>query len=284
MMVAWMQAKDAYPIQQGCELMDLSRSTYYYQSHGPDESELIADVEEVLGQNVKCGTRRVCRELRRPPYNYRINRKRIQRIMRQKGWLRVVKSQKRHTTNSEHAYKRYPNLVKELEITHPDQVYASDITYIRLGHGFVYLAVVMDIYTRSIRGWCLSKRSDQSLSLSALEMALQDHVPEIHHSDQGVQYAANTYTDLLTAHKVQISMSAAGSPQENGYVERFMRTIKEEEVELSEYRDFSDARKQIGHFIEDVYNQKRIHSSLGYLTPAEFEADWNVKLSKVRTP
>jgi transposase InsO family protein len=284
MMVAWMQAKDAYPIQQGCELMDLSRSTYYYQSHGPDESELIADVEEVLGQNVKRGTRRVCRELRRPPYNYRINRKRIQRIMRQKGWLRVVKSQKRHTTNSEHAYKRYPNLVKELEITHPDQVYASDITYIRLGHGFVYLAVVMDIYTRSIRGWCLSKRSDQSLSLSALEMALQDHVPEIHHSDQGVQYAANTYTDLLTAHKVQISMSAAGSPQENGYVERFMRTIKEEEVELSEYRDFSDARKQIGHFIEDVYNQKRIHSSLGYLTPAEFEADWNAKLSKVSTP
>lgn len=279
-----MHDENDYPIQQGCELIGLAPSTYYYQSQKPDESPLIADVEEVIAENVKCGTRRVCQELRRPQYGYCVNRKRIQRIMRQKGWLRVVKRQKYHTTDSDHPYKGYPNQIKKLEITRPDQVYASDITYIRLGQRFVYLAVVMDIYTRSIRGWCLSKRLDQDLSLTALDMALQDHVPEIHHSDQGVQYAAHKYIDRLIAHKIQISMSAAGRPQENGYVERWMRTLKEEEVDLSEYQDISDARQQIGDFIEDVYNQKRIHSSLGYLTPSEFEVAWLEKQSRVSTP
>lgn len=158
---------------------------------------------------------------------------------------RVVKLQKRHATNSEHAYNRYSNLVKKLEINHLDQVWASDITCIRLDQGFVCLTIMMGVYTRSICGWCLSKRLDQGLSLRALEMTLLDYVPEIQQSDQVVQYATNTYTVLLTA----ISMSAAGRSQENGYMERFMRAIKEEEVELSEYWDIFDAQKQISHFI-----------------------------------
>ena len=283
-MVSRLHEENDLSIKQGCELMRLSSSTYYYESQKSDEREIIADIKEVISENVKRGTRRVCEELQRPLYEYCVNRKRIQRIMRQEGLLRVIKRRKCETTNSNHAYKRYPNLAKKLEITRPDQVYASDITYIHLGRGFVYLAVVMDIYTRAIRGWCLSKRLDQSLSLRALEMALQDHVPEIHHSDQGVQYAAHAYTELLKTHQVQISMSAAGRPQENGYVERWMRTLKEEEVDLSDYLDISDARQQIGHFIEDVYNQKRIHSSLGYLTPAEFETAWLEKEAEVSTP
>jgi transposase InsO family protein len=132
----------------------------------------------------------------------------------------------------------------------------------------------MDVFTRANRGWHLSKSLGQELSLTALMMALTDHVPRIHHSDQGVQYAAHEYIDLLKEYNIQISMAATGRPEENGYAERLIRTIKEEEVDLSEYQDYADALNQIGHFIDDVYMTKRIHSSLGYLTPDEFEVEW----------
>ena len=145
------------------------------------------------------------------------------------------------------------------------------MTYIRLQHDFVYLAIIMDVFTRALRGWCLSRRLDQELTLTALKASLIKNKPDIHHSDQGVQYAAHAYIDLLKAHDIQISMAAVGQAEENGYAERVIRTIKEEEVDLSEYLDFADAAHQIGHFIEDVYMTKRIHSSLGYLTLAEFE-------------
>jgi len=273
-----------YPIQAACELVGLPRSTYHYRSHKEDESQLISDVKEVAGEHVTYGTRRVRSQLRRSPYGYRLNRKRVQRIMRQEGLLRPVKRRKCRTTNSEHPYPRYENLVKDLEITFPEQVWVCDITYIRLGTGFVYLAIVMDVFTRLIRGWQLSKAIDQELTLAALRMALSDHVPEIHHSDQGVQYAAYAYGDLLKGHHIQISMAAVGVAEENGYAERLMRTIKEEEVDLSEYRDFAEARNQIGRFIEDVYNHKRIHSSLGYLTPAEFEVAWLASKAEAGTP
>lgn len=266
--------QEGYPVVAACELLKLQRSTFYYQSENVDESELEAAIEDIAGKFPTYGTRRVTQELRRYPYELPVNRKRVRRIMATKKLLRPVKRRKLHTTDSDHPYPRYPNLVKDLEISRPDQVWVSDITYIRLQYTHVYLAVIMDVFTRAIRGWCLSRTLDQELTLTALRPALDTHIPEIHHSDQGIQYAAYAYTDLLEAHGIQISMAAAGKAEENGYAERLIRTIKEEEVYLSEYRDFSDARTQIGCFIEDVYMTKRIHSSLGYLTPVEYEIAW----------
>jgi transposase InsO family protein len=266
--------QDGYPVSTACELLDLPHSTYYYRPVEVDECELEAAIEEIAGQFPAYGTRRVSEQLRRPPYEMQVNRKRVWRIMAKKKLLRLKKRRKHNTTDSRHPYPRYPNLVKELEIAHPDQVWVSDITYIRLHQEYVYLAIIMDVFTRSIRGWCLSRTLDQELTLSALRAALATHTPEIHHSDQGVQYAAYAYTDLLKLHGIHISMAAAGKAEENGYAERFMRTIKEEEVYLSEYFNFGDALQQIRHFIEDVYNTKRIHSSLGYLTPVEYEYAW----------
>ena len=266
--------QEAYPVSVACDLLELSPSTYYYRPVQSDESELEAAIEEIAGQYPIYGSRRVTNQLRRFPYRLRVNRKRVRRIMAEKELLRPVKRRKRRTTDSQHPYPRYPNLVKELEIVHPDQVWVSDITYIRLQQEYVYLAIIMDVFTRSIRGWCLSRTLDQELTLTGLRVALETHSPEIHHSDQGVQYAAYAYTDLLKIHGIQISMAAVGKAEENGYAERFMRTIKEEEVDLSEYLDFGDAHLQIGGFIEDVYMTKRIHSSLGYLTPVEYEYAW----------
>jgi putative transposase len=269
-----MLGQEGYPTMLACQLLGLPRSSYYYAPKKPAEGQVEAAVEDVVGEFVTYGTRRVTQQLRRPPYHLEVNRKHIQRIMRQKDLLRPVKKPRRRTTDSRHPYPRYPNLVKVLEIAYPDQVWVADITYIRLQREFVFLAVVMDVFPRIVRGWCLSRQLDQELSLAALQMALQGHRPGIHHSDQGIQYAAQAYIDLLKEQHIQISMAAVGKAEENGYAERFMRTIKEEEVDLTEYRDFTDAQIQIGHFIEDVYNRKRIHSALGYLTPVEFELAW----------
>lgn len=270
-----------YPVEVGCQVLDLARSSYYYQPRERSEQALVADLEVVVGQHLRYGTRRVTHQLRRAPFGYRINRKRVQRIMRQKGWLRSQKRAKCRTTNSQHPYPRYPNLVSELMITFPDQVWACDITYIRLGSGFVYLAIVLDLFTRAIRGWALGRSLEGELTLTALKEALRNGCPVIHHSDQGVQYAATAYVELLLAHQVQISMAAIGKAEENGFAERFMRTIKEEEVDLSDYHNFADAYEQIGRFIDDVYYTKRIHSSLGYLTPAEFEASYWARAAAV---
>jgi putative transposase len=271
-------------ILAACEVVGLGHSTFYYRAQTLEESGLCADLKKEAGRYPTYGSRRLTHQLRRAPYLYRVNRKRIQRIMSQEDLLRPVKRRKCHTTNSEHPYPRYPNLVDGLEINHPEEIWVCDITYIRLGNGFVYLAVVMDVFTRSIRGWSLGKILDTSLTLAALQMALSLCIPEIHHSDQGVQYAAQDYVDLLKKYTVQISMAAPGKPEENGYAERLMRTIKEEEVDLSEYNDFADARSQIGRFLEDVYMTKRIHSSLGYLTPIEFETAWRLAHPGQTTP
>jgi putative transposase len=273
-----------YSIQEGCQLADLPRSSYYYASHKPDESQLEQDLKTVAGKFPRYGSRRLFRQLRRAPYDYSIGRFHTRRLMRQHNLLQKAKRKRYQTTNSDHPYPRYTNLVQDLEITHPDQVWVCDITYIRLFRGFVFLAVVMDVFTRSIRGWNLSSMLDGSLTLEALLQGLQDRVPEIHHSDQGIQYAAFEYVNALRARQVQISMSAQGEPRENGYAERLIRTIKEEEVDLSDYQDFADAYQQIGRFLEDVYNTKRIHSSLGYLTPLEFEIDWRTRKSNQTSP
>lgn len=265
-----------------CRVLGLPRSSYYYCARIKPENELQEAIRNVAGQFPTYGTRRITQQLRRPPYRYPLGRKRIQRLMRSMSLLRPVKRVKIRTTNSEHGFPRFRNLMAGLEVSYPDQVWVADITYIRLKQSFIYLAVLMDVFTRAIRGWHLSRSLDQNLTLNALQEALVRHCPEIHHSDQGIHYAFKNYIQVLQEHQVQISMAGVGKPEENGYAERLMRTIKEEEVELSEYNDLEDAREQIGQFLEEVYMTKRIHSALGYATPAEFEALWQA--SSLSTP
>jgi putative transposase len=178
------------------------------------------------------------------------------------------------TTDSTHSFPRYPNLVPGLVIVRPDQVWVLDITYIRLRCEFVYLAVIMDVFTRCIRGWHLGRSLDQVLTLRALDRALAEGAPEIRHSDQGIQYAATVYVQRLEAVGAQISMAETGAAWQNGYAERLMRTIKEEEVDWSDYEDHTDALGQLRRFLNDDYMHKRIHSALGYLAPVEFDERW----------
>lgn len=267
-----MLAKE-YPPHLVCKVLDSARSSYYDQAQSPDETVLKAAIEAVAAEWPTYGYRRVTKELRQQK-KLCVNHKRVRRLMVEMGLQVKRKGKKRQTTNSQHPFPRYPNLVEHLEIIRPDQVWVVDITYIRLGQGFIYLAVIMDVFTRAIRGWHLSRSLDQQLTWVALQRALKDHTPEIHHSDQGVQYAATAYTHLLEQAHVQISMAEVGAAWQNGYAERLIRTLKEEEVDLSDYQDYTEALRSMGRFLDEVYMHKRIHSSLGYLTPAEFERQW----------
>jgi transposase InsO family protein len=240
---------------------------------------LQAQIRQVTGQFPTYGVRRVTAQLRRE-FQVQVNHKRVARVMRALGISRKIKRKKRQTTQSRHEFPHYPNRVKDLVVERPDQVWVSDITYIHLAHGDVYLAVLMDLFTRCIRGWYLSRSLAQALTLLALERALQTCCPEIHHSDQGVQYASPKYVQVLQAHHVQISMAEVGEATQNAHAERLMRTIKEEEVNLSEYRDYYDARGRISRFLDDVYQHKRIHSALGYLTPVEYEQQWRARVKE----
>lgn len=277
-MVAELHRTHHYPVTLLCQLLDVPRSSYYYRPREREDVALRQAIEAIAAEFPTYGSRRITQQLRRPPYQLVVNRKQVQRLMGEMGLKRPLKRRKKRTTNSGHGYPRFPNLVIDLSITYPNQVWVSDITYIRLRQDFVYLAVVMDVFTRAIRGWHLHRWLDQMLTLTALRSALASEspldLPTIHHSDQGIQYAAQEYVHLLRRHDVQISMADKGEAWQNGYAERLIRTIKEEEVYLSDYHDFTDAYAQIGHFIEQVYQHKRIHSALGYLTPAEFEANW----------
>jgi putative transposase len=272
-----------------CRLFDIPRNSFYFRSTRRDEEAVYATVEEVAATWPRFGYEGLRDQLRYEgivdPWGRPIGDRRVRRILCEKGLLKKPHPRKVRTTDSGHDFARYPNLVKERQATHPDEIWASDITYIRLGSGFVYLAVVMDLFTRCIRGWHLSRRLDGTLCLTALKRALgQGRVPQVHHSDQGVQYAAKEYVALLTSHQVAVSMASVGCPEENGFAERWMRTIKEEHVTLSEYADFADARQQIGEFIEQVYQRKRVHSRLALpgergdrrvaLPPAVFEERW----------
>lgn len=261
-----------YPVKTICEVLDLPRSSFYHRTSEAEDADLRTVLLDLAGQYPTYGYRRLTALLKRAGWT--VNHKRIQRIMAEMGLQRPVKRRKTRTTNSQHDFPRYPNRVADLEPSRPDEVWVADITYVRLARDFVYLAVIMDVFTRCVRGWYLSRSLDRELTLTALKRALVDHVPDIHHSDQGVQYACSDYTDLLNEYEVLISMAAVGKPEDNGYAERLMRTIKEEEVDLSEYANFHDAYRCIGRFLEEVYTRKRIHSALGYLTPAEFEENW----------
>jgi putative transposase len=271
-----MQLSQQYPIKVVCDVLDYPRSQVYYEPRPvTDESDLAAAIKAIAGTYPTYGYRRITAELNRR--GYVVNHKRIARLMRKLGVLGKPRIKRKRTTNSNHDFARYPNRVMNLAIERPEQVWVADITYIKLNQEFVYLAVVMDVFTRCIRGWHLARSMDQSLTMTALNKGLERGRPEIHHSDQGVQYAANDYVGLLKQHGIEISMAEVGQAWQNGYAERLMRTIKEEEVDLSEYRNFAEAYEQIEQFLEDVYMKKRIHSSLGYLTPEEYEKKWNEK-------
>ena len=284
------QLSQAYPVALVCEVLGAARSTVYARRQAQTAAEPTAEepvrahIVQISGQWPTYGYRRVTAQLRRE--GEPANSKRVRRLMRELGLAGRAPRRHCRTTNSDHPFPRYPNLVSGLEITAPDQVWVADITYVRLRCDFVYLAVLMDVFTRAIRGWELSRFLDQSLTRTALERALDRHqAPQIHHSDQGVQYAATVYAARLETLGTRISMAEQGEPRQNGYAERLMRTIKEEEVQLADYRDFPDAYAQIGRFLEDVYQHKRIHSALGYLTPAECESAWRLEqLRRVPLP
>jgi putative transposase len=278
-----MKLAKTYPIRVVCRLLGVPRSSVYYAPPPvPDAEAILKSVlVELAGEWPTYGYRRLTAMMRR--LDWPVNGKRVRRWMHELNLHGIMPTRKRRTTNSNHSFPRYPNLVQDLEITRPDQVWVADITYIRLRHEFVYLAILMDVFTRGIRGWHLGRNLDQGLTLAALERALVLARPHIHHSDQGVQYAATAYVERLQNLGVTLSMAAIGEARQNGYAERLIRTIKEEEVYLADYQDFADAQRNITRFLDAVYNVKRIHSALGYLTPKEFEEQWRANRSPPTT-
>jgi transposase InsO family protein len=261
-----------YPLAVLCETLGCNRSSFYYESQPKHDHRLEEAIAALVRQWPTYGYRRVTAQLKRQ--GIQVNAKRVLRVMRRMGLTERAAVRKVRTTDSGHGFPRYPNLLFDLEICRPDQVWVADITYVHLLVEDLYLAVLMDVCTRAIRGWNLWRGLDASLTLGALQMALRRGTPQIHHSDQGVQYACRDYVDALPA-GVQISMAEVGQAWQNGHAERVIRTIKEECIELQEYEDYADARRRIGAFLQEVYNRKRIHSSLGYVTPSEYEAAYH---------
>ena len=276
-------------IDEVCRLAEVSRAGFYrWKSEAP-----AADPDMDLRDEIQCialefsyyGSRRIARELRergRP-----VNRKKVQRLMREDNLLCLRKRRFVVTTDSNHDLQVYPNLARDMVLTGIDQLWRADITYVRLEAEFVYLAVVLDAFSRKVIGWALDRTLEATLAIEALQMALRVRKPAaglVHHSDRGVQYASGDYTDLLKANGIQISMSRRGNPYDNAQCESFMKTLKYEEVYRNEYRDLAEARAQIGAFIEKVYNQKRLHSALGYLPPARFEVQLAARNMEAAAP
>ena len=273
-----------YPVSARCAVLNLARSSYYHQAKPREHQSLREAIAAVAVREPTYGSRRVAVELNRAARSPAAGRHLVRRLMREMDLDIKLKKARGCGTDSRHGYRRYRNLTKGVKPKCPDQVWVADITYVPVGSRFVYLAVIMDVFTRSVRGWYLSWSSGQDLTLTALQKALDRHpAPEIHHSDQGGQYAAKAYVKLLRDRGTQISMAAKGKPSENGYVERLIRTIKEEEVYRSEYQNIDEAQEQLRYFIDVVYNQLRPHSALGYQSPAEFEAAW-LKRNSLKIP
>jgi transposase InsO family protein len=269
----------ARAIKELSAAVGVSRATYYRQRHQLPAAAVANPAEQQLRQTIQ----RIALTTR---YGYRpmtaalqrrwlaVNRKRVLRLMREEQLLCRPRRGFMVTTNSAHALPVFPNLTRDLVLTRVDQLWVADITYIRLPREFVYLAVVLDAFSRRVIGWALDRHMLTALTLQALQMALASRQFQpglVHHSDRGVQYTATDYVALLVKHQIRVSMSRPGNPYDNAKAERFMRTLKYEEVYLSDYQNLIEARASIRRFLEDVYNRKRLHSALGYRPPVEFE-------------
>jgi putative transposase len=270
------QAGEGQAVNALCQMTGISRASYYRWRAPPPsipvEMELRDAIQQVALEFPAYGYRRITRELNRR--GFAVNHKRVLRLMRQDNLLCLRRKSFVVTTDSRHSLRVYPNLAGAITPVSVNQLWRADITYIRLRAEFVYLAVVLDAYSRRVIGWALGRTLEAGLAVSALTMALRQRRPApglVHHSDRGVQYASHEYTDLLKQHGAEISMSRKANPYDNAACESFMKTLKYEEVYRSEYRDLADAYAQIGEFLERVYNLKRLHSALGYVPPAEFE-------------
>ena len=265
-------------MEQQCQLAEVSRAGYYryLQQTAPEQADLLlrARLQELaIAHHRLRGYRMLTALLRRE--GQLVNHKRVLRLMREDNLLSLRRKKYVFTTDSAHTLPIYPNLARHVKLTGLNQLWVADITFIRLRNEFIYLAVVLDAYSRRVIGWDLARTLQAELAVRALEMALSQRSWKaeglIHHTDRGVQYASTDYTDLLDQNEIQISMSRRGNPYDNARAERFMRTLKEEEVHGANYRDLEDARSRIGEFLDQVYNRQRLHSALRYLTPEEFE-------------
>ena len=273
---------DAVPVERACALLAVSRSEYYQDRRpvvvpaGPTwEQQLHAAIEAIVLEWPRYGYRRVTAQLQRD--GWEVNHKRVLRLMQQEGWLCRNRRRGVRTTDSEHGLGAYPNLLANRgwqRLTAPNQAWVADLTYIRLSREFCYLAVVLDAFSRRVVGWNLARSLEGRFALAALETALAERQPApgwIHHSDRGVQYASGPYVARVLTAEGRLSMAGQGAPRENAQAESFIRTLKDEAVYLAEYATFQDAAAGIRPFIDEVYNQKRLHSALGYRPPCEFE-------------
>jgi putative transposase len=273
-----MKSAPGLTIGRMVELGRVSRSSFYRfdpeRKTGADREMELRDAIQRIALEWPCyGRPRVTQELRRQGWT--VNPKRVYRLMREDNLLCVRRRKFVVTTDSNHNRRIYPNLARALVLTGVNQLWIADLTYIRLLEEFVFLAAILDAFSRRVIGWALDHSLDDELTLTALRMALDRRLPTpglVHHSDRGSQYASRDYIALLEANHVCISMSRKGNPWDNAACESFMKTLKYEEVYRNEYRDLAEARASIGEFLEKVYNQKRLHSALGYMPPAEFEA------------
>ena len=273
-----MMPLEGFSITEACRATRLSRAGFYrhYEEHEPQQSDVaLRDaIQKIALENRFYGYRRVTAQLNQG--DWEVNRKRVLRLMRADNLLALRKRRYVLTTDSKHPFAIYPNLVPRLIVDGSNQLWVADITYIRLRETFLYLAVVLDAHSRKAVGWELGDTLEATLAVAALEHALTDRAVEpgiVHHSDRGVQYASQGYVALLESRGFSISMSRTGNPYDNAKAESFMKTLKCEEVYLRQYRDRDDVRASIAQFIDEVYNRKRLHSALGYRSPAEFEKE-----------
>jgi len=272
-----MQLEGGFTIERGCDLAQVNRAGYYrhFQEHAPRQAEthLRDAIQRAALENRCYGYRRVQAALRQE--GILVNHKRVQRVLREDNLLSLRKRKWVLTTNSRHEFTIYPNLAADLVLSGLNQLWVADITYIRLLEEFVFLAVILDAYSRRVVGWELSESLQAEIALKALDRALGARPIQpgiVHHSDQGIQYCCTEYVEKLKSHEFLVSMSRRGNPYDNAKAESFMKTLKSEEVYLKQYRDLEDARSSITQFIEQVYNGRRLHSALGYLSPAAYEA------------